>query len=65
MFNPGFHRAGVSRDVRTSRSFMICNINAIPEYFRRFDLPAWNLFLSLSMSRSRVLIAVSESPATI
>jgi glycosyltransferase involved in cell wall biosynthesis len=32
-----------------------------PEYFRWFDLPFWQLFLSASAKRSRGLIAVSAS----
>ena len=32
-----------------------------PEYFRWFDLPAWNLFLWGAVRRSRILIAVSEA----
>lgn len=32
-----------------------------PEYFRWFDLPFWNLFLSLAIRRSRRIIAVSEA----
>jgi len=59
MFNPGF----------TAPAFPGCpNVTVFhdlqhkrhPEYFRRFDLPAWNLFLALSIRRSNVLVAVSE-----
>ena len=32
-----------------------------PEYFRWFDLPAWNLFLWAAVRRSRLLIADSEA----
>jgi glycosyltransferase involved in cell wall biosynthesis len=32
-----------------------------PEYFRRFDLPAWQFFLWAAARRSRILIAVSET----
>lgn len=32
-----------------------------PEYFRWFDLPFWNLFLAVSVRRSRRIIAVSEA----
>jgi glycosyltransferase involved in cell wall biosynthesis len=32
-----------------------------PEYFRWFDLPAWNFFLWAAVRRSQVLIAVSEA----
>jgi len=34
-----------------------------PEYFRRFDLPFWNLFLWAAIQRSRGLIAVSQATA--
>ena len=34
-----------------------------PEYFRRFDLPAWNLFLWIAVKRSRILIADSAATA--
>ena len=60
MFNPGF----------TAPAFPGCpNVTVFhdlqhkrhPEYFRRFDLPAWNLFLALSIRRSSVLVAVSEA----
>ena len=62
MFNPGFTAPAlpgcpnvtVFHDLQHKRH---------PEYFRRFDLPAWNLFLALSIDRSRVLVAVSESTA--
>ena len=62
MFNPGF----------TAPAFPGCpNVTVFhdlqhkrhPEYFRRFDLPAWNLFLALSIRRSAMLIAVSEATA--
>ena len=32
-----------------------------PEYFRWFDLPFWNLFLALSIRRSRRIITVSRT----
>lgn len=32
-----------------------------PEYFRWFDLPAWNLFLWAAVRRSRLLLADSEA----
>jgi glycosyltransferase involved in cell wall biosynthesis len=60
MFNPGF----------TAPAFPGCpNVTVFhdlqhkrhPEHFRRFDLPAWNLFLALSIKRSRILIADSET----
>src|SRR3954454_5608492 len=60
MLNPGF----------TAPAFPGCpNVTVFhdlqhkrhPEYFRRWDLPAWNLFLALSIRRSRVLIADSDA----
>jgi glycosyltransferase involved in cell wall biosynthesis len=60
MFNPGF----------TAPAFPGCpNVTVFhdlqhkrhPEYFRRFDLPAWNLFLALSVRRSHILLADSEA----
>jgi len=60
LFNPGF----------TSPVFAGCpNVTVFhdlqhkrhPEYFRRFDLPFWQLFLYWSAKRSRYLIAVSEA----
>ena len=60
MFNPGFTAAAfpgcpnvtVFHDLQHKRH---------PEYFRRFDLPAWEFFLSLAVKRSKLLIADSES----
>ena len=34
-----------------------------PEYFRRFDLPAWNFFLYWSAQVSRLVLAVSDATA--
>lgn len=60
LFNPGF----------TSPLFSPCpNVTVFhdlqhkrhPEYFRRFDLPFWRLFLYLSARFSSRLIAVSEA----
>lgn len=60
LFNPGF----------TAPAFPGCpNVTVFhdlqhkrhPEHFRRFDLPAWNFFLWLSIKRSRILVADSEA----
>jgi hypothetical protein len=62
LFNPGF----------TAPAFPPCpNVTVFhdlqhkrhPEHFRGFDLPAWNFFLSLSVKRSRILVADSEATA--
>ena len=59
MFNPGF----------TAPAFPGCpNVTVFhdlqhkrhPEHFRWFDLPAWNLFLYLSVKRSTMFVADSE-----
>ena len=60
MFNPGFTAPAlpgcpnvtVFHDLQHKRH---------PEYFRALDLPAWNLFLWLSVKRSRVLVVDSEA----
>jgi glycosyltransferase involved in cell wall biosynthesis len=60
LFNPGF----------TGPVFCGCPMVTVfhdlqhkrhPEYFRWFDLPFWNLFLWMSVKRSRGLIAVSRA----
>lgn len=60
LFNPGFTsplacpcpQVTVFHDLQHKRH---------PEYFRWFDVPFWNLLLSISARRSRRLIAVSEA----
>ena len=60
MFNPGF----------TAPALLSCpNVTVFhdlqhkrhPEYFKRLDLPAWNLFLWLSVKRSRMFVVDSEA----
>jgi glycosyltransferase involved in cell wall biosynthesis len=60
LFNPGF----------TAPAFTPCPSVTVfhdlqhkrhPEYFRRFDLPFWNLLLWVSARRSAALISVSEA----
>jgi glycosyltransferase involved in cell wall biosynthesis len=60
MFNPGFTAPAlpgcpnvtVFHDLQHKRH---------PEYFRAFDLPAWNFFLWLSVKRSSMLVIDSEA----
>ncbi|MBS1855767.1 MAG: glycosyltransferase family 4 protein [Acidobacteria bacterium] len=62
MFNPGFTsplicgrpQATVFHDLQHKRH---------PEYFRWFDLPAWNFFLYWSVRVARILVAVSAATA--
>jgi glycosyltransferase involved in cell wall biosynthesis len=60
MFNPGF-TAPVFPGCPNVTVFHDLQHKRHPEYFRRFDLPAWNLFLALSIRRSRILVADSEA----
>jgi glycosyltransferase involved in cell wall biosynthesis len=60
MFNPGFTSPAlpgcpnvtVFHDLQHKRH---------PEYFKRLDLAAWNLFLWLSVKRSRIFVADSDA----
>jgi glycosyltransferase involved in cell wall biosynthesis len=62
MFNPGFTaplvcglpQVTVFHDLQHKRH---------PEYFRWFDLPAWNFFLYWSARVARILVAVSSATA--
>jgi glycosyltransferase involved in cell wall biosynthesis len=60
MFNPGF-TAPVLPGCPNVTVFHDLQHKRHPEYFRAYDLPAWNFFLSLSVKRSQVLIADSEA----
>ncbi|MDZ7637263.1 MAG: glycosyltransferase family 1 protein [Bryobacterales bacterium] len=62
LFNPGFTSPALS-DCPTVTTFHDLQHKRHPEYFRRFDLPAWNFFLGLSARRSHRILAVSESTA--
>jgi glycosyltransferase involved in cell wall biosynthesis len=60
MFNPGF-TAPAAPGCPNVTVFHDLQHKRHPEYFRTFDLPAWNFFLWLSIKRSQVLVAVSEA----
>jgi glycosyltransferase involved in cell wall biosynthesis len=60
LFNPGF-TAPIACDCPMVTVFHDLQHKRHPEYFRWFDLPFWQLFLSASAKRSRGLIAVSAS----
>lgn len=60
MFNPGF-TAPVFPGCPNVTVFHDLQHKRHPEYFKKLDLPAWNLFLALSVRRSRMLIADSEA----
>ena len=60
MFNPGF-TAPVSPGCPNVTVFHDLQHKRHPEHFRRFDLPAWNFFLYLSVKRSRIFITDSEA----
>jgi glycosyltransferase involved in cell wall biosynthesis len=60
LFNPGFTAPalGLCPSVTV---FHDLQHKRLPQYFRWFDLPFWNLFLWMAVRRSRALIAVSEA----
>ena len=58
LFNPGFTGPLISSCPMVT-VFHDLQHKRHPEYFRWFDLPFWNLFLSMSAHGSRGLIAVS------
>jgi glycosyltransferase involved in cell wall biosynthesis len=60
MLNPGFTAPALAPCPNVT-VFHDLQHKRHPEYFRRFDLPAWQFFLWLSMRRSRVLIADSAA----
>ena len=62
LLNPGF-TAPAARACPNVTVFHDLQHKRHPEYFRRFDLPAWNFFLWLSVKRSHVLVADSEATA--
>lgn len=60
LFNPGFTSPLVGSCPNVT-VFHDLQHKRHPEYFRRFDLPFWRLFLYWSAMQSRYLIAVSEA----
>jgi glycosyltransferase involved in cell wall biosynthesis len=62
MLNPGF-TAPLTTACPNVTVFHDLQHKRHPEYFRWFDLPAWNFFLWASAKRSRILIADSEASA--
>lgn len=62
LFNPGFTAPALC-GCPCVTTFHDLQHKRHPEYFRRFDLPAWNFFLGLSARRSRRILAVSQATA--
>lgn len=62
LFNPGF-TAPASCRCPAVTVFHDLQHKRHPEYFRRWDLPFWNLFLGQSARTSKRLIAVSRATA--
>lgn len=62
LLNPGFTMP-VLTGCRCVTVFHDLQHKRHPEFFRRFDLPFWNLLLGLAVTRSRLLIAVSKATA--
>jgi glycosyltransferase involved in cell wall biosynthesis len=63
MLNPGF-TAPIVTACPNVTVFHDLQHKRHPEYFRWFDLPAWQFFLWAAVRRSRVLIADSEATKT-
>ena len=62
LFNPGFTAPIVSPCPQVT-VFHDLQHKRHPEYFRWFDLPFWNFFLSASIRVSRAIIAISPATA--
>lgn len=63
LFNPGFTAPAFS-PCPSVTTFHDLQHKRHPEYFRRFDLPAWNFFLAISARRSARILTVSEASAS-
>ena len=63
LFNPGFTAPALC-GCPCVTTFHDLQHKRHPEYFRFFDLPAWNFFLGLSARRSQRILAVSQATAT-